>query len=120
MRVLRMLAGSLLWILSGVVGLVGLLLCVTVILLPLGIPLLALARRLFRSAMAMFLPRAVRHPVQELGKSAKSDAKDAAGSVSAPDLPSRKARKRTKKKAKKKAKRTRKKVAKRGKSLVGR
>ena len=68
MRMLRALVGSLLWVLSGVLGLVGVLLCVTVILLPLGIPLLYLARRLFKYSMVFFLPRAVRHPAQELGK----------------------------------------------------
>ena len=51
MRMLRALVGSLLWILSGVLGLVGVILCVTVILLPLGIPLLYLARRLFKYSM---------------------------------------------------------------------
>jgi hypothetical protein len=72
MRALRALVGSLLWILAGVVGLVGALLCVTVILLPVGIPLLLLARRLFRYSMVFFLPRTVRHPVQELGRKNRS------------------------------------------------
>ena len=102
MRVLRALAGSLLWILSGVLGLVGVLLCVTVILLPLGLPLLALARRLFRYSMVFFLPRKVRHPAQELGKSARRGAKDAADSVSVPELPSRRARRKAAKRARKK------------------
>lgn len=119
-RLLRALAGSLLWILSGVLGLVGVLLCVTVILLPLGIPLLALARRLFRYSMRFFLPRAVRHPAQELGKSARKGVKDAARSVSVPDLASKKALKKTKKKMGKAAGRTRKKATKRGRSLLGR
>ena len=118
MRTLRALVGSLLWILSGVLGLVGVILCVTVILLPLGIPLLGLARRLFRYSMVFFVPRAVRHPAQELGKSARSSAKDAASGRPRPT--SKKARKRAKAKAGKKAKRARKKVAKRGKSLLGR
>ena len=118
MRLLRALAGSLLWILSGVLGLVGVLLCVTVILLPLGIPLLALARRLFRYSMAFFLPRAVRHPAQELGKSARSSVKGAADGAA--DLTSRKTRKRARKKAGKTAKKARKKVAKRGKGLIRR
>lgn len=102
MRLLRALAGSLLWILSGVVGLVGVLLCVTVILLPLGIPLLGIARRLFRYSMTFFLPRSVRHPVQELGKSAKGGAKGAADAVGLPDPTSRRARRRAGKKAGKK------------------
>ena len=115
MRLLRALAGSLLWILSGVLGLVGVLLCVTVILLPLGIPLLMLARKLFRYSMVFFLPRAVRHPVQELGKSAKGGLEDAAGAVSVPDLPSRRARR----KARKKAGKARRKVTGKGRSRFG-
>ena len=43
MRLLRGLLGALLWILASVLGLVGVLLCVTIILLPVGIP--ALGRR---------------------------------------------------------------------------
>ena len=70
MRFLRVLLGSLLWLVAGVVGLLGVVLSVTVILLPVGIPLLMLARRLFRMAMALILPRAVVHPVEELGKKA--------------------------------------------------
>ena len=118
MRLLRALAGSVLWILSGVLGLVGVLLCVTVVLLPLGIPLLALARRLFRYSMTFFLPRAVRHPAQELGKSARGRARDARDAV--PDVTSRKARKKLGKSARKTGRRTRKQVAKKGRSLVGR
>ena len=124
MRLLRALAGSLLWILSGVLGLVGVLLCVTVILLPLGIPLLALARRLFRYSMVFFLPRAVRHPAQETGKSVRRNAKDAADAVKVPGLTSRKARRKAARKVKKKAgkaaKRTRRKVGGRSRSLPGR
>ena len=37
MRLIRGLAGALLWLLAAVVGLLGVILCVTVILLPLGI-----------------------------------------------------------------------------------
>ena len=61
MRLLRGLLGTLLWILAAVVGLVAVILCVTVILLPLGIPLLGYARRLFAQAVRMMLPRAVAH-----------------------------------------------------------
>jgi hypothetical protein len=70
MRFLRVMLGSLLWLLAGVVGLLGVVLSVTVILLPVGIPLLMLARRLFRMAMALILPRAAVHPIQEMGKKA--------------------------------------------------
>jgi len=120
MRLLRGLVGSLLWILSGVLGLVGVLLCVTVILLPLGIPLLGLARRLFRYSMVFFLPRKVRHPAQELAKSARGNAKEAADAVGDSKLLSRKARRKAGKKAGKAAKRTRKKAAKRARGLLGR
>lgn len=49
MRLLGILLGSVVWLVSGLLGLVGLLLCVTIILLPLGIPVLWLAKRLSRS-----------------------------------------------------------------------
>ena len=77
MRVLGILAGSVLWILAGVLGLVGALLCVTLILLPLGIPVLWLARKLFRAAMAMMVPRKARHPVAAAAESISSGADDA-------------------------------------------
>ena len=70
MRVLRMVLGSLVWVLAGVVGLLGLVLSVTVILLPIGIPLLMLAKRLLGTAMALMLPKAAAHPVREMGKKA--------------------------------------------------
>jgi hypothetical protein len=50
MRLLRGLLGVLLWILAGLLGLVGVVLCVTIILLPLGIPVMKLAGRLFSLA----------------------------------------------------------------------
>jgi len=99
MRILRALVGSLLWILAGVLGLVGVLLCVTLILLPLGIPVLMLARKLFAYAMTLMLPRKVRHPVDELGKSARRGVEKAKSST--PDVDT--------KKLSKKATRTRKK-----------
>ena len=84
MRALRWAAASLLMLLAGLLGLVGALLCVTLILLPLGIPVLFLARRLFRTAGQLVVPRAVRHPVEETqrrsGKKAKK-AKDAGAGV---------------------------------------
>ena len=63
MKLLKGLAGSLLWILAGVLGLVSILLCVTIILLPLGIPLLGLSRRLMTTGVQLMLPKAVAHPV---------------------------------------------------------
>ena len=70
MRVLRGLGGVLLWIAALLVGLVAVILCVTVVLLPVGIPLLFLTRRLFTSSIRLMLPRAVAHPVKEFDKSA--------------------------------------------------
>jgi len=75
MRLLRGLLGSLLWILAGLLGLVSLLLCVTIILLPLGIPLFRLARSMFGSAVKLMLPRGVAHPVKETKKSSKKTRK---------------------------------------------
>jgi hypothetical protein len=71
MRVLRGLLGALLWIAAALVGLVGCILCVTVLLLPLGIPLVMLARRLFTRSVRLMLPRKVSHPVDEMGKKAR-------------------------------------------------
>lgn len=88
MRLLRGLAGGLLWIVAGLLGLVSLLLCVTIILLPLGIPLLGLSRRMMGTAVRLMLPRVIAHPVQETKKGllsrkdkAKSSAKDAGDST---------------------------------------
>lgn len=120
MRVLRALLGSVLWILAGVVGLVGALLCVTLILLPVGIPLLFLARKLFKYSMTLFLPRVVRHPAQEMGRRSRRGAQDAADAVT----PSRKtlkhARKRGRKLGRKARKQTLQKLGRKDNSLVGR
>jgi hypothetical protein len=71
MRLLRGLLGALLWIIAALLGLVGLVLCVTVVLLPLGIPVLALARRLITRAVQLMLPRSLAHPVHEISKTTK-------------------------------------------------
>ena len=81
MRILKGLAASLLWILAGVLGLVSLLLCLTVILLPLGIPLLGLARRMFTRAVALMLPRAMSHPLDEGRKKARSKKDELGGTA---------------------------------------
>ena len=65
MRFLRGLLGALLWIVAALLGLVGFVLCVTVILLPAGIPLLGVARRLFTRAVQLMLPRELAHPIRE-------------------------------------------------------
>ncbi len=71
MRLLRGVGGAGLWIVASLVGLVGVILCVTVILLPVGIPLLKISGRSFSHAVQLMLPRALVHPVNELGKAAK-------------------------------------------------
>jgi hypothetical protein len=65
MRMLRGLLGALLWVVAALLGLVGFVLCVTVILLPAGIPLLGVARRLFTRAVQLMLPRELAHPIRE-------------------------------------------------------
>lgn len=77
MRAIRGLLGALTWIVACVVGLVGALLSVTLVLAPVGIPLLFLAKRLFGTSMDLFLPRALRHPAQELGKKGRKAADEA-------------------------------------------
>jgi hypothetical protein len=78
MKPLRWMAAGLLWILAGLLGLVGGLLCVTIILLPLGIPILMLARRLFTRSARLVVPKPVKHPVGESGKAFKGRGKDVA------------------------------------------
>jgi hypothetical protein len=78
MKVLRIAGGAALWALAGIVGLLGAVLCLTLVLLPLGVPLLFLARRLFRAALALFAPPAVRHPVKTAGKTARKKWKQVA------------------------------------------
>lgn len=69
MRLIRGLAGAVLWILAALLGLISVVLCVTVILLPLGIPLLGLSRRLFSQAIRLMLPQSVAHPAKGMKKS---------------------------------------------------
>jgi hypothetical protein len=68
MRALRWTGAGLLALLAGILGLVGVILCVTLVLMPLGIPVLFLAKRLFKTAGQLAVPRAVRRPVDELGR----------------------------------------------------
>jgi hypothetical protein len=65
-KLLRLGAGGLVWLVAGVVAALGVLFSVTIILLPLGIPLLMIARRLFGLSARLVLPKAVVHPVKEL------------------------------------------------------
>jgi hypothetical protein len=77
MRVLRGMAGALLWVGAALIGLVGAILCLTVVLLPVGIPLVLLARKMFTSAVRLFMPPALAHPVREAGKSSRRGMKAA-------------------------------------------
>jgi hypothetical protein len=120
MRVLRAAGGSLLLVLTLVVGLLGALLSITIILLPVGIPLLFLARKLFAYSMTLFLPRAVRHPVQELGKQSRRRATDAADSVGFFGKSGKRARRRGRKLAGKARKQVVQKVGRKDRSLMGR
>ena len=99
MKPLRWIAAGLLWILAGLLGLVGGLLCVTIILLPLGIPILMLARRLFTRSARLVVPKPVKHPVEESGKAfngrGKSVAEAAKGGTKAVRRHGRKALKST-------------------------
>jgi hypothetical protein len=84
MRLLRGLLGGLLWILAAVVGLVAVVLCVTVVLLPLGLPLLAQARRMFTTSVRLMLPPAVAHPVRTMDKNARRKGRRAKDAVPDP------------------------------------
>jgi hypothetical protein len=77
MRFLRGLGGVLLWLVASLVGLLGAVLCVTIILLPLGIPVLLIARRMFGTSMKLLLPRELAHPVDEASKSLRKTRKKA-------------------------------------------
>ena len=57
MRLLRALAGTLFWVLAAVLGLVGAILCVTIILIPVGLAVLGYARRLFTFSAKLMAPR---------------------------------------------------------------
>ena len=78
MRLPRALAGAVLWILASVVGLLGALLCVTIVGLPIGIYLLRLAGRSFRTSVRMMLPPSLAHPVEEAKRSARAKGKEGA------------------------------------------
>ena len=105
MRLIRGLGGVLLWILASVLGLVAVILCVTVILLPVGLPLLRLAGKSYGTATRLMLPRAVAHPVKETRRSWRKKGK--AAKDAAPDVPSDLAFGRLWKKGRKKVKRKR-------------
>jgi hypothetical protein len=75
MKFLRWVAASLLGLVGAIVGLLGVVLTATLVLAPIGIPLLFLARRLLAASGRLVVPRVVRHPLQELDPT-RSDAAD--------------------------------------------
>lgn len=81
MRILRGVAGALLWIVAAVLGLVAVVLCMTVILLPVGLPLLGVSRRVFGMAVRLMLPREVAHPVEQTGKRVRGQIDDASSQI---------------------------------------
>ena len=81
MRILRGIAGALLWILAAVLGLVAVVLCITILLLPAGLPLLGLSRRLFGMAVRLMLPREVAHPVEQSRKALRHQVADARSQI---------------------------------------
>lgn len=68
MALIRGLAGAVVALVALLLAVVAVVLCVTVILLPLGLPLLGYAGRLFALALKLMLPRAVSHPVRRFEK----------------------------------------------------
>jgi len=76
---LRWVAASLLGLVGAIVALLGVVLTATLILAPLGIPLLMLARRLFGTSGRLVVPRAVRHPLDELDRTGSDAADDIKG-----------------------------------------
>lgn len=82
MRLLRLLSGALLWILASVLGLVGVLLCVTLILLPVGIPVVKLAGSMLVRSVGLMLPRKLVHPVDSVTRPAKKKARTVGTAVS--------------------------------------
>jgi hypothetical protein len=81
MRILRGIAGALLWIVASVLGLVAIVLCITVILLPVGLPLLGVSRRLLGMAVRLMLPREVAHPVEQGRKQLRRQIDDASKQI---------------------------------------
>lgn len=81
MRILRSIAGALLWIVAAVLGLVAVLLCITVIMLPVGLLLLGVSRRVFGIAVQLMLPREVAHPVKQTRKRLRGQFDDASSQI---------------------------------------
>jgi hypothetical protein len=99
MRLLRGIAGALLWIVSALVGLVGVILCITIVLLPVGLPLLGYAGRLFTLSLKLMLPRAVSHPVEAADESIRKRGRGGKREMSTAAQGAKRIHRRTNKKA---------------------
>jgi hypothetical protein len=60
---------------------VAVVLCITVILLPVGLPLLGVSRRVFGMAVRLMLPREVAHLVEQTGKRVRGQIDDASSQI---------------------------------------
>ena len=83
MRLLRGIAGALLWLVAALIGLVAAILCVTIILLPVGLPLFGYAGRLFALSLKLMLPRAASRPVETADKSLRKRCRRSPREISA-------------------------------------
>ena len=72
MRLLRGLLAVVVWLLAVVLLLVGALLSITLILLPLGLPIIRYAVRMFGAGLRLTTSRKVTHPIDELQKTLQS------------------------------------------------
>lgn len=81
MRLVRGLLGVVLWLLASVVGLLGVVASVTLVLLPVGIPLVLLSRTMFAESVKLLLPRSVAHPVKESRRRSRKKADRALDAV---------------------------------------
>jgi hypothetical protein len=110
MGLLRGLAGALLWIVSLLLILVGAILCVTIILLPVGIPLIGYAGRLFSVSVRLMLPRAASHPVKTTDKAMDKHGRKARKQARHDAADTKRGLKKIRKRGHKKAQRVRKKL----------
>lgn len=71
MRLLRAVAASLLWVLGLVLGLVGVILCVTIVLVPVGLAVLGYARRLFAYSAQLMAPHTTSRLADTKGRASR-------------------------------------------------
>src|SRR5687767_10615527 len=81
MRILRGVAGALLWIVAAVCGLVAVVLCISIMLLPVGLPVLGGSRRVIGMAVALVLPSEVVNQVEQTRKRLGGEMDDARSQI---------------------------------------